>query len=301
MRIWLTGASGFVGSAFARVLRDRHGHELLADRIELADRDAVAAAVDAFEPDAVVHCAILKDLARIEREPTVGWAAYVGATSVVVDAANRHGAQVILVSTDWVFDGVRGGYAEGDSPGPLNAYGYLKAASELVTLERARRGAVARIAGVQGLHWARPDAPRAQGAGFGDLALAVVDALADGRRMAVWSGPAVNEVASPILSTDAADVVERMLVADARGIVHCAGREAVDRVGLAHRAAAAFGLDASLLDVVAPPAGAAGGLRVPRDTSLASARTERDLGVELPDVDATLRRLEREWATGAIA
>ena len=46
-------------------------------------------------------------------------------------------------------------------PGPehhflINPYGFLKAASELVVQERARRGTVARVAGVQGVHWARP-------------------------------------------------------------------------------------------------------------------------------------------------
>lgn len=300
MRVWLTGASGFVGSAFARVLGERHGHELLTDRVELTDEAAVAAAADAFAPDAIVHCAILKDFARIDREPSAGWASYVGATRTVADVANRHGAQLVLVSTDWVFDGSRGGYAEDDVPGPVNAYGYLKAASELVALDRARRGAVARIAGVQGLHWGRADTAVGQDAGFGGLVLAVVEALGRGERLAVWDGPGLNAVASPILSTDAADLVHRMLGADARGICHCAGAEAIGRVELARRTAGAFGLDDSLLDVVPPPPAALARMRAPRDTSLDGRRTAAGLSVTLPDVDALLGRLRVQRETRAI-
>ena len=75
------------------------------------------------------------------------------------------GAHVVLVSTDWVFDGTQGPAREDDPPNPINAYGFLKAASELVVLEAG--GTVARIAGVQGVHRAKPNTPRAQDAGFG--------------------------------------------------------------------------------------------------------------------------------------
>jgi len=40
-----------------------------------------------------------------------------------VDAANAVGAPVLLVSTDWVFDGTQGHAAEDEPPNPVNAYG----------------------------------------------------------------------------------------------------------------------------------------------------------------------------------
>ena len=99
---------------------------------------------------------------------------------------------MLLVSTDWVFDGTQGGAAEDEPPNPVDAYGFLKAASELVVAERARRGAVARIAGVQGVHRARPDTPRVQDAGFGYLVASVVGALRAGRPFSVWESPEIN-------------------------------------------------------------------------------------------------------------
>jgi len=141
--------------------------------------------VEGFAPDAIVHCAILNDPVALPHDRRAAWAGYVGATRNVVDAANAVGAHVVLVSTDWVFDGTQGGATEDEPPNPINAYGFLKAASELVVLERAAHGAVARIAGVAGVHWARPEPPRQQDAGLGYLCASVVRALRAGRRFTV--------------------------------------------------------------------------------------------------------------------
>ena len=48
------------------------------------------------------------------------WDAYVGATRNVVDAANAVGAHIVLVSTDWVFDGTQGPAPEDAPPNPVN-------------------------------------------------------------------------------------------------------------------------------------------------------------------------------------
>ena len=194
MRTIVTGASGFVGSNIAKVLADRHGDTVIGDRVDMTDRAAVRGHVDASEADAIVHCAILNDWARMNRDRELAWAAYVESTRTYADAANERGIPFCLVSTDWVFDGSSppAPAGEDEPPSPINAYGFLKAASELVVAERAERGSVARISGVQGLHRARPQAPRRQDAGFGYLVASIVDALRAGRRFSVWRGEQID-------------------------------------------------------------------------------------------------------------
>ena len=296
MRLWVTGASGFVGSNLVHVFAERHGAEVVAPRhadVDVADAAAVRDAVAAARPDAIVHAAIWNAFADLERDRPRAWAAYVGATRNVVDAANIAGIPVVLISTDWVFDGTPGPAAEDAPPNPVNAYGFLKAASELVVTERARRGIVARIAAVQGVHHARPSAPRAQDAGFGYFVAALVDTLRAGRRFTVWDGPGLNALATPTLASDAGELVWRALEREVTGILHCCGGEHADRVGLARRAVAAFGLDPDLLTVGAAPAEALPA-RVPRDTRLDATATAARLGVELPDLDTQLARLRAE-------
>jgi dTDP-4-dehydrorhamnose reductase len=293
MKVFLTGASGFVGSNIARVF-EAHGVELVRPRhedVDLTDRTLVLRCVAATEPAAVVHAAIWNDLAGLLRDRRGAWASYVEATRNVVDAANAAGSHVLLVSTDWVFDGTQGPAVEDEPPNPVNTYGFLKAASELVVAERAERGTVARIAGVQGVHWARPRTPRAQDAGFGYLVASLVEALRAGRRFTVWDDPRLNTLATPTLATDAAELMWRALERGVTGVLHCCGGEHADRVGLARRAVEAFDLDPALLDVGPPDPSALPPGGAPFDTRLDATRTAAALGVELADLETMLSRL----------
>jgi dTDP-4-dehydrorhamnose reductase len=301
LRIWLSGASGFVGSNVARVF-ERHGADVRGPshaEVDVTDPRAVRGDVDAFVPDAIVHCAILNDPAGLLRERRAAWEGYVGATRNVVDAANAVQAHVVLVSTDWVFDGTQAGATEDEPPNPINAYGFLKAASEIVVRERAQRGAVARIAGVNGVHWARPDTPRAQDAGFGYLVASVVAALRAGQPFTVWESPQINEIATPTLASDAAELMWRLVERGLTGTFHCCGGESVHRVELARRAVDAFGLDGELLRTGPPDPVVLEGGRVPHDTSLDARATAAAVGVELPRVDAMLVGLGEQLAVTA--
>jgi dTDP-4-dehydrorhamnose reductase len=296
MRVLVTGARGFVGSNVAAVLEAK-GVELLApgrERLDVTDVAAVDAAVASFVPEAIVHCAILNDFEALYRRRAEAWSVYVGSTRALADAANRVGAQLLLVSTDWVFDGTQGGADEATPPRPINAYGSLKAASERVVTEHAELGAVARLSGVNGVHRARPELPRRQDVGFGYFVASIVEALEAGRPFTVWESPAINCVASPVLATSAAELIHAILEHRLAGIFHCCGGEPIDRRALALRAADAFELDAELLEFAPPPAAALPPGPVPYDTSLSGPATERALARRLPGVDELLTGLRAE-------
>ena len=289
MRIWLTGANGFVGSHL-RVVFERRGAVLACParaEVDVTDRSAVARSVAEFRPDALVHCAILNDPEMLTTHRRFAWDAYVGATRNVVDAAGD--ALVVLISTDWVFDGTQAGATEDEPPNPINTYGFLKAASELVMSERARRGAVARISGVQGA--AR--GPREQDHGFGYFVAALVGALRAGEPFTVWEAEDINMRATPTLASDAAELIWRLLERERVGVHHCCGAEAVTRGELARAAVAAFELDGDLLHFGPPPPP---DTAIPFDTSLDGRATATALGVELPGVADQLARLREQLA-----
>jgi dTDP-4-dehydrorhamnose reductase len=299
VKLLLTGASGFVGSNLAAVFAEA-GAELQAPghrELDLTDRPATLRALAADPPDAIVHAAILNDPAAMAADKQAAWDAYVGATRNLVDAANAAGAQIVLVSTDWVFDGTQGPASEGTPPNPVNQYGFLKAASELVVSERAERGTIARVAGVQGVHRARPAAPRRQDNGFGYFVAALVDALRGGEPFRVWESDAINMLATPTLATDAGELIWRALQREAYGALHCCGGEHVDRVTLARRAAEAFELDPGLVRSGPPPQPPA--QPVPYDTRLDGSATAARLGVALPDLDTQLARLRHQLEDAA--
>jgi dTDP-4-dehydrorhamnose reductase len=152
VRVLVTGAAGFVGSAVVAVAADR-GDEVCglvrsAPPVpdprcryldgDLLDARATRALLRDAAPDVIVHAAILNDPAAALADRDLAWAAYVDATRNICDAANETGAALVYISTDWVFDGTQAPADERTPPNPINLYGFLKAASELVVLERSR-------------------------------------------------------------------------------------------------------------------------------------------------------------------
>lgn len=315
MRAYITGATGFVGSNIARVFGEGHGAELCtpvhrlrpdagfadAPVVDLEDAAAVQESVLAFRPDVIVHAAILNDFDAIYADRHAGWRSYVDATRHLVDAADEVGARVVLVSSDWVFDGSQGPADEATPPNPVNLYGVLKFAAERVVLERAQHGAVARISGVNGVHWARHEMPVAQNAGFGYFVDTVRTTLGAGRPFTVWEGPTLNMVATPSLASDSAERMWRIADRGLDGVFHCCGADALGRRDLALATARAWDLDPSLIRTGPPPAALMAGAPVPYDTSLSCSATAEALGLPALTVDEQLRRMRRQLETGALA
>ena len=307
MRLWLTGGTGFVGSNIVHVALAR-GFDVMTtvhsfrpppdapyamDQLDMTDAAAVATSVRLFAPDVVVHCAILNDWDRMYADRKAAWEAYVSSTRIVADAAAAVGASLVFVSTDWVFDGTQAGADEATPPNPVNLYGVLKMAAELVTLDRG--GAVARVSGVNGLHRARPRAPRRQDPGFGYFVVSIVDALSGGDPFTVWESPHINMRATPSLASESAGLILDVGVRRLSGIFHCCGADAVTRMDLARLTCSVFDFDASLVATGPPPENALGGARIPRDTSITAPRTSRLLDREPTPLRALLESFREEY------
>ncbi len=311
MRLWLTGGTGFVGSNVvhaalgrgATVMTTVHsfrpplGAGFEVDAVDATDASAVRASIDRFEPDAVVHCAILNDWDRMYADRPAAWDAYVGATVNTAEAADRAGAAFVLVSTDWVFDGTQAGADEETPPNPINLYGVLKVASEIMATERG--GAVARVSGVNGLHRARPRAPRAQDPGFGYFVASIVDAISAGTPYTVWESDDINMVATPSLATESADLILDVAEKRLGGVFHCCGGEAIGRMDLARLACDVFDLDPSLLRSGPPDPTAMPGAPIPYDTSITAPRTAALLDHTPSALRHLLERFREEYEAAA--
>ena len=131
-RILLIGSAGQLGFELARVLPS-HGDVIALDRaaLDLADADALIAAVRGARPQLIVNAAAYTAVDRAESEMEAADAINARAPGVLAEEARRVGAPLIHYSTDYVFDGEASApYDEQAAPNPINAYGRSKLGGE---------------------------------------------------------------------------------------------------------------------------------------------------------------------------
>ena len=156
MRLLVTGAAGMLGRDVVAAAGDA-GHEVAAlarADLDIADADAVNAAVRDLRPGAVVNCAAYTDVDGAEAAEGAATAVNGAGAGHVAAAAYAAGALVVHVSSDYVFDGAaREPYREDAPTGPRSAYGRSKLAGELAVASAAPDGcAIVRSAWLFGPH-----------------------------------------------------------------------------------------------------------------------------------------------------
>jgi dTDP-4-dehydrorhamnose reductase len=153
----------------------------------------------------------------------------------VIEATRRSGSKIVYFSSDYVFDGTDGPYAEDDVPRPISEYGRQKLQAEHAVAVHCPDALILRTTVVYG--W------ESVGKNF---VMHLVRKLRQGERMKV----PVDQIGSPTYAPDLARVAVELADSPARGLYHLVGPDRVDRLKFAQEAARAFQLDPSLIDGV---------------------------------------------------
>lgn len=135
MRVLVTGASGQVGAAVARLFADElPAAELVLpgrSELDLEQPDSIRAAVKAAKPRWIVSCGAYTAVDAAESHPEAAHASNAVAPGILAEEAAKCGAGLIHFSTDYVFDGSgERPWVETDPTGPLNVYGSSKLLGE---------------------------------------------------------------------------------------------------------------------------------------------------------------------------
>jgi dTDP-4-dehydrorhamnose reductase len=152
MRVLVTGAAGMLGRDMVAHVSARHAVSAVDMDVDVTDAEAVDACFARLRPEAVFHLAAWTDVDGAESAEEAAHAVNATGAGNVAAAAARHGAAMILPSTDYVFDGRAGrAYSEDDAPAPLGAYGRTKLEGERAALAAHPAGVrVARTAWLYG-------------------------------------------------------------------------------------------------------------------------------------------------------
>ena len=264
---WITGASGLIGNyvvqsapKFAPRWRVR---ALTRADFDLLDFAAVEREFVKDKPQFVIHCAAISTLAAAHKNPDLARRVNVDVTAHLAGLAAD--IPFIFFSSDLVFDGRKGNYAETDAVNPIHVYGETKLAAEQIVLRNPRHTVVRTSlnAGVS----------RAGNRGFNEEL-----------RLLWQKGKAMNlftdEFRCPIFAGETARAVWELVNQKCTGLFHVAGAEKLSRWQIGRLVAARW----PQLNPKITPGSAANFPGPPRalDTSLNIAKVQKVLSVPLP-------------------
>jgi dTDP-4-dehydrorhamnose reductase len=220
VRVAVTGAGGRLGRAVVGALEEAPftgPFGPIAWTRAIFDLDAperVDALLARDRPEAVVHCAAWTDVDGCARDPDLAIRRNGDATGVLARATAERGIDLIVVSTNEVFDGERSdgrGYGPDDDPNPINPYGRSKLAGELAA--RAAYAGSSSQLGIARTAWLF-------GPPGNDFPAKI---LAAAERARAAGGPlrlVADETGSPSYTVDVAEAIAELLGSDAVAGTH---------------------------------------------------------------------------------
>ena len=291
MRIVVTGGSGMLGHCLMRracrqhqVWGSYHTHRVEVPAcstfaMDVTDEAQAGDQLKALKPEVIIHTAALTDVDECERTPEKAKKINSEGTKITARIAEELGARLVYISSDYVFNGETGSYAEGDLPDPVNRYGESKLLAEQYAQQFCSRVLIVRTT-IFGLK-----VPPIIG-----LMESLVDAMRRGGTLTRF----VDQYFTPLYSGHFSEIVLQLIGMGATGIFHIGAPEKISRFAFAQEVAKIFAPGYSEIRPV-PFKQIDGLARRPRDTSLISTAVQKRWGIKPPDLRAGLWEIQNDW------
>ena len=264
---WITGANGLIGNYLVQLAPEFVPHwrvrALTRADLDLLDFAAVEREFAKDRPQLVVHCAAVTTVTGAQADPGLARRLNVEVVQRLAELAAE--GRFIFFSTDLVFDGHNGNYAETDAPNPLHFYGETKAAAEQIVLKNPGH-TVVRLSINGGIS-------RSGNRGFNEQLRLAWKA---GGTMKLFT----DEFRSPLPAMETARAIWELAEKNCCGLFHVAGAERLSRWQIGqllagrHPELKASMEPASARDFAGPPRAL--------DTSLNIAKVQKVLSTPLP-------------------
>ncbi|NLL72076.1 MAG: dTDP-4-dehydrorhamnose reductase [Clostridiales bacterium] len=213
-KVLITGASGQLGQAIYGLLKNNpkyelyltSGHEIddgIVKTLDITDKEAVETLILNITPNIIINCAAMTAVDLCESEEDRAYEINSLGPKYLADSAEKVGAKLVHVSTDYVYDGQASEpYIEKAQTNPLSVYGRSKLLGENYVLESCPKSFVVRTAWLYG-----------QGKNFVNTMLRLAD---EGKSIRVVS----DQIGTPTSALELARAIVVIMDTDIYGIYH---------------------------------------------------------------------------------
>jgi dTDP-4-dehydrorhamnose reductase len=288
--ILITGANGFVSSYLIPLLLDTYNviaigkgdNRLNIDHtnfeyvnLNFTEEEEVKKVFKKYNPQIIVHAGALSKPDECELNKDLAYETNVKANEILLKQAKKNKSFFIFLSTDFIFDGLKGQNSEEDEPGPVNYYGETKLLAETAVKNYVFDWSIVRTVLVYG-------PPKG---GRHNLLTTVATALRNGNEYNVFD----DQVRTPTYVEDLAGALKNIIDKKATGVFHISGKDVITPYQMAVATAKYLGLNEKLInkvtaDTFAQPA------RRPAITGFNISKARRELNYEPISFDDGLKK-----------
>lgn len=241
-KILITGGSGLLGKKLISVLeKNNYGvySTFYQNKIEkencffldITNKENVEKSLKKVHPDIIIHTAAYTNVDDCEKNKDIAFDVNVQGTENLAIMAKKMGSKFVYISTDYVFDGLKGLYEENDATNPINYYGITKLKGENIVEKICSDFVIARTSVIYG-------------ADKNNFALWCINNLKKNHSINIVS----DQFTSPTLNTDLAEQLVSLIENDVNGVFHTTGGQRISRFDFAKSLADSFDLDKNLIN-----------------------------------------------------
>jgi dTDP-4-dehydrorhamnose reductase len=292
-KVLITGANGLLGQKLCRdysasyqvIAVDLHPQSFIPSpdityhSLDITNRNKVIDFIRFHHPDLIVNAAAYTDVDGCETHPQEARAVNMEAVETLVEICRKQKIRMIHLSTDYVFDGENGPYAEEDIPHPVSYYGKTKLESEKAIRSSGIDFTIVRTNVLYG--WGKKVKA--------NFLLWLLEKLSQNEKIEIVTDQLNNPTLADNLSACMLEMTERNLT----GIFHVGGAEYLSRYDFALQVADKFGFDKSLISPVQTALLAQSASR-PKRGGLKIEKARKFLRTKLLNVEEGLIQVERE-------
>ena len=292
-RILVVGSNGMLGQSLCKFYSNKNNIRLLGCSVEdeslvngldyvqfdVTKRNEVKKTILDFYPDYIINASAYTNVDKSETERELAWKINVKGIEYIAEAARVLDARIIHISTDYIFDGREGPYAENEKPNPLGYYARTKLASENAL---KMSGVLYTILRTNVLYGANSN-------GKTGFVRWLVNSLRDGKVVKIVT----DQINNPTFVDDLVQAINKVVEYNKTGTYNIGGREFLSRFEFSEIIADYFGLDKNLIkpittDELRQPA------RRPLKSGLIILKAETELGYKPHSIKETLAIIKKE-------
>lgn len=292
-RILITGASGMLGKDIVKVFRGDKEYNVFGItkreiakekgihyvKVDLREISKLKKELKRIKPEIIIHCAALVDIDYCEKNKNEANALHYG-VSGILSGYNALRTKFIYISTDSVFDGVRGNYTEEDVAHPLNYYAKSKLKGENVSITNNTNSLIIRT-NIYGFHVPLGNS----------LAEWALDNLMKKKRIGGFTDVFFN----PVYTKQLARVIKFIVESNRtiKGILNVGSETRISKYVFLTKLAKAFKKGVRTIDPICADSVSFKAKR-PKDTFLDVGKLQKIIK-KIPDLDDGLKELHKDY------